>query len=403
MGGHQSCVGRISSTQVISKVRPMPSADPLQVLWCGHFYDYSGYAKANREIVLRVGDTFTVGIENCREFELCVDEYTRKRLGVLEQTPISADAPRVRFFSPIVEEKSRHRICYTMFETETMNRHWMNTLNENYNECWVPTRWNAEVFRREGARIPVRVMPLGVDRHLYRPAPRENPPVAYLATTPRAGRFETAQGFVFFSLYQPTFRKGADVLLTAFEQAFGDDPQASLVLAVTAHSSAEAYARQIKKYATRSRVYVLTGGHREQELAGVYRGVHAYVSASRGEGWNMPAIEAAASGLPVIAPRNTAHLDFMDDTNAFIFDPEGVEVIPDAGLTSPFYEGQLFSKFGSRSIEHLASHLRAVRDNYPRACERATRLRTLVCRDYTWDRAADRVKDRLVEVCQGIY
>lgn len=38
-----------------------------------------------------------------------------------------------------------------------------------------------------------------------------------------------------------------------------------------------------------------------------------FVTTARGEGWNLPAFEAAILGKPVIAPRWGGHLDFLDD------------------------------------------------------------------------------------------
>lgn len=61
------------------------------------------------------------------------------------------------------------------------------------------------------------------------------------------------------------------------------------------------------------RIYLLHGEMSDEEISSLY--VHpqikALVSLTRGEGYGLPILEAAASGLPVIATNWSGHLDFM--------------------------------------------------------------------------------------------
>jgi glycosyltransferase involved in cell wall biosynthesis len=61
------------------------------------------------------------------------------------------------------------------------------------------------------------------------------------------------------------------------------------------------------------RVHLLHGDMTNEEIAGLY--VHpkikAFVSLSFGEGFNIPALEAAASGLPILATAWSGHMDFL--------------------------------------------------------------------------------------------
>lgn len=60
-------------------------------------------------------------------------------------------------------------------------------------------------------------------------------------------------------------------------------------------------------------VYFLHGEMNNREIASLYRHpqIKALVSLTRGEGFGLPILEAAASGLPVIATKWSGHLDFM--------------------------------------------------------------------------------------------
>jgi hypothetical protein len=63
-----------------------------------------------------------------------------------------------------------------------------------------------------------------------------------------------------------------------------------------------------------------------------------------------------------------------------------------------FYEGQIFPRFDSASIEATQFHMRSVFDDSTRAKEKAEKLRSLVVNNYTWDMAIDRVHKRLREI-----
>lgn len=62
------------------------------------------------------------------------------------------------------------------------------------------------------------------------------------------------------------------------------------------------------------RVYFVHGDMPDSTLAALYRdpSIKAYVTFTRGEGYGLPILEAAASGVPVIATDWSGHLDFMN-------------------------------------------------------------------------------------------
>ena len=62
------------------------------------------------------------------------------------------------------------------------------------------------------------------------------------------------------------------------------------------------------------KVYLLHGNMNDHEVAALYRhpSIKALVSLTRGEGFGLPILEAAASGLPVVATNWSAHLDYLN-------------------------------------------------------------------------------------------
>lgn len=62
------------------------------------------------------------------------------------------------------------------------------------------------------------------------------------------------------------------------------------------------------------KVYFIHGEMEDDEMAALYRdpSIKAYITLTRGEGYGLPILEAAASGLPVIATNWSGHLDFLN-------------------------------------------------------------------------------------------
>jgi glycosyltransferase involved in cell wall biosynthesis len=385
--------------------RRSPGKAP-EVYWSGHFYDLSGYAKLNRELLFRVANTIRVALHRggvCTEVTM-VDPLTKARLDAHAGEAVSSTAPLLQVYTPIMETKGRFRICYTMTETQRIHPNFIERLNTLYDEVWLPTEWNLDVAKDSGLKIPGRVMQLGVNPFIYQPTDDVFLPKCSLLTTKRSGVFEIPKGFVFVFSGVPTFRKGFDVLLSAFEDAFADDSEAALLL-ITTHSRIastryDPWKGGSEPAARRARVYEMVGTYTEQELAEVYNGCGAYVCASRGEGFNLPLIEAASCGIPVIAPLAYSHHEFLDEHVAFPFSPDGYEPFEGSHRISHWYKGMPFAHYGKKAHAALVDLMRFVKKNRTNEKVRARgeRLMALLHQKFTWDIAGVRATKRLLEL-----
>ena len=74
----------------------------------------------------------------------------------------------------------------------------------------------------------------------------------------------------------------------------------------------EALAKEVRK-GINPKIYLLHGDMNDDDVSSLYKNpkIKALVSLTRGEGYGLPLLEAAASGLPVIATNWSGHLDFM--------------------------------------------------------------------------------------------
>lgn len=386
------------SRGAITRRGPVKSIARGELMWNGYLYNLSGYAKANREVLFRCQKDLKIQLvtgDYLPETMNHPEPSVNNRLLMAEHERVSPDAPILRFFLPRREMEARHRILWFMTETETMHPRLVARIEAFYDEVWFPTQWNIDSFLCSGGKTPSFRMPLGVDPVRYHPA--EGMKKARLPVCERIGKTKGSgipSGFVFLYVFQPVFRKGAEFLVRAFEKAFGTRQDVHLVLATTGYPTAQ-WLGKVQDCQKSSNVWLMKEKLSESRMSELYRAADAYVCSSLGEGFNLPAFEAAASGLPVIAPRHTAHLDFLNDENSYLFDTEGHDVVEGAKAFCTWYDDMPFARFREKSESHLVSHLWDVVFRPQEARIRAARLRELVTKEYTWGKAAERVISRL--------
>lgn len=180
-----------------------------------------------------------------------------------------------------------------------------------------PSRWAALAFERFG--IPperIHVVPHGIDPEIFRPdaAARE--------ATRRA--LDLTDAFVYMSVGAMSWNKGLDVLLEAFARVAQASPHARLFLkgADGLYPSREYVQEVVGNLPTRARELVAErliydgGTYPVRMMADLLRAADAYVSPYRAEGFNMPVLEAAACGVPVVCTAGGPTDEFTDESFA---------------------------------------------------------------------------------------
>lgn len=76
------------------------------------------------------------------------------------------------------------------------------------------------------------------------------------------------------------------------------------------------------------KIYLLHGAMSDKDVASLYKHpkINALISLTRGEGFGLPTLEAAASDLPVIATNWSGHLDFLNHGKFIKIDYDLVEI-----------------------------------------------------------------------------
>jgi glycosyltransferase involved in cell wall biosynthesis len=190
-------------------------------------------------------------------------------------------------------DKKQLRFVYDMCESSRISPKWVEMLNM-YDAVLVPDEFIVDVYMESGVTVPIFVLPLGIymdDFYSVRTPPR---------TTPHP--------FVFGNFGIICERKDQLLLVRAFAQAFGNNPNVQLLLSGRAAFTdyAKKVRREIQKLGLTNVLYEEGCDERRQYLE-KFGKIDCYVNISQGEGFSYQPREAMFFGVPVIVSDNTAH------------------------------------------------------------------------------------------------
>jgi glycosyltransferase involved in cell wall biosynthesis len=244
------------------------------------------------------------------------------------------------------------------------------------------SNWSLEGFLRSG--VPVErtaLVPLGFDPNLYKPLEDES------RKQLRSNKY-LEEYFVFLNIGAISENKGVDVLLNAFARVVSQYPQARLFLKGLDNL-----------YSSRNNLNHVLNGLTEAdknlvlpkliydgsvlsfaECVQLYQFADAYVSPYRAEAFNMPVLEAAACGLPVICTQGGPTDDFTHPDFALTIESQKIfKVVKDIGahwILEPNYE-------------HLVTQMIKVIENHYFRNQAKQAGPAFVSERFTWSKATD--------------
>jgi GT2 family glycosyltransferase len=277
--------------------------------------------------------------------------------------------------------RGRRKVGFTMLEVDGFPAEWVRQANR-MDEVWVPSEFNRQGLMASGVKRPIHRIPLGVDPNYFHP---------------RIQGFPNPSGeFVFLSNFEWGERKEPWLLLKVFNDEFKAAEPVRLVCKIINKDSHVRVRQEIVKLRLKE-----SGGkvsflfNREfpyYQLGSFYRSADCYISAGRGEGWDMPLMEAMACGLPSIATDWGAHTEFVHEGIAY---PLRVRKTIPAIAKCPYYEG---FRWADPDPEHLRALLREVCDDREEARRRGMAAAREIAHRWTWERSAERIAARLEEL-----
>jgi glycosyltransferase involved in cell wall biosynthesis len=141
----------------------------------------------------------------------------------------------------------------------------------------------------------------------------------------RVQRDKAENNILYTAIFNPKDgRKNWEDIVTAFVYAFRETPHATLLVKITNNDLSmfyeDIFTFFIELHPFQCRLVFIHGYLPYEEYEQLLVHSHYIVNASRGEGQCLPLMEFMSSGVPAIAPRNTAMRDYIDSVNAFVVD-----------------------------------------------------------------------------------
>lgn len=344
----------------------------------------SGYAGTSRSIILALDK---VGIKPAYKYvygagtPFPVDEpevSDSYMINCIKARNFGASPIQVVYAQADVFEKNNGliKIGYSMLEVSGIPREWVRQANL-MDEVWVPSEFNKITFRASGVRVPIHVVPLGIDPAYY---------------SPRIHTKRISEDYTFLSIFEWGERKSPEILLRAFSDEFSSDEPVSLICKVNnmdggVNINGEIINLRLRRGGGKIVIaenFIL----KAYDMAPLYCAADCFVLPTRGEGWGMPILEAMACGLPVIATNWSAQTEFMNPQNSY---PIDVESLIPAKAKCPYYDG---FKWASPSYEHLRYLMRWVYENRSEAADKGAIAAKQVRDIWTWSNTAAIMKKR---------
>lgn len=138
-------------------------------------------------------------------------------------------------------------------------------------------------------------------------------------------------------------------------------------------------------------VYLLHGQLSDTQMNQLYNHtkVKAFVSLTRGEGYNRVPSEFALVGKPIILPDYSGHLDYIIDGGANLVSGKLVEVDRSALVSNIIVAG---SKWFEPNLEHASKIMKQVFENYDKTYVGTKLMQRYIATNYTWLRMDDTLK-----------
>lgn len=222
-----------------------------------------------------------------------------------EKALVKADAPCLKIWH---QHDLAHfvgngeHVGFPIFELDSFSETATSHM-QSCDELVVCSQWAKQVLLNNDIIEPaIHVVPLGYDPEVFNLEFNDNSP------------------FIFGNFGKWELRKGHDVLVQAFNNAFTEDDDVELWLFPHNFHISENMQKSWEGYYYNSKlgskIKIFPRLSTQQDLAKYMKKIHCGVFPSRAEGWNLEALECLACGKHVIATDYSAHTEFLSDRYA---------------------------------------------------------------------------------------
>jgi FkbM family methyltransferase len=277
------------------------------------------------------------------------------------------------------------KIAYNVWETTKYPETFFNRL-KTFDQVWVPSEWQKLCTIDQG--IPshkVKIVPEGVDTEMFKPLSQDT-------------NFPEGRPFRFVVVGRWEYRKSTKEIIKAFIDTFSDDENVELILNVEnpfSTDNCQNTQERLDKFGLKHSGIKILSHLSKEEYVTLLQTADVFISCARSEGWNLPLIEAMASGTPSIYSNWGAQLQFAEG--------KGVPVkvhgeVSAAVANDESWNPDTQGNFVEPDFADLAISLREVYDNYEIYKKSALMESEQIRTQFTWDNAAKIAQDHIQEL-----
>ena len=314
-------------------------------------------------------------------------EVSEKDVSVLRECVSNASFPN--FSAPCVRIWHQHdmsqfvgrgaRVGFPIFELDRFAPNETHHL-KSLDKIFVCSSWAKKIVVNavEKNHDRISVIPLGVDRNIF-PETDSN-------------RTET----VFLNVGKWEIRKGHDVLVEAFNQAFNEDDDVELWM--MCHNpfydveENREWQTLYKNSKLGDKIRIIPRQETQKEVYNIMAQSDCGVFPSRAEGWNLEALEMMSCGKQVIATNYSAHTEFCNDSNSLLVDIDSTE---DA-FDGKWFKGQgKWAKIDDKQISDISSHMRDIHEQKRAGKDLINKEGISTAEKFSWEHTASEIVSSL--------
>jgi len=287
------------------------------------FYEPNSHGGTARALALACHNVgIPVRIANCSSglwanFPLKLQAEEAETLKELEKTPVKPGeywlvqhvVPNQFIYDPFAFKN----VGYATFETDALPAEWLVPM-QAMDEIWCASLFNIRTYGASGVKKEMRLVPHGINTAIFN---EQKPEGLFDMGLP-------ADAVKFGCVFDWTPRKNGLAVIQAFLHRFKDRNDA--VLALKVYFKGKDQTKALKDTITDLRKHIGCGENPkiyicneiipDWYMGAFYHQIDCLISASHGEGFNKPVLEAMACGVPSIVSGFGGHMDWCNSTNS---------------------------------------------------------------------------------------
>ena len=263
-------------------------------------------------------------------------------------------------------------IALTFFETDKLKPNEINMIN-NTDYIFVASQWAKDILLNNGITIPIGISPLGVDPILFNDS---------INNTVQKDHNK----YVFLNIGKWEVRKGHDILIEIFNDAFSDNDNVELWMVnhnpFLNQQEHNVWNNLYKNSKLGNKIQIFPRIPNHGDVAKIIAMSDCGIFPARAEGWNNEVPEFFALNKPVILTNYSAHTQYANKDNAFLLEIDGLTSAKDG----KFFDGygqwaDLSDKFYEQAVENMRYVYKNNIRNNPNGL--------ITAKNLTWDNTAN--------------